>query len=340
MLVGTLLDKMIEELDNMYLPTEKQVTNIVTFIESSRLHPTHVNSVLNLQTKIANLAPNEFELKSLIDFASLSYTTMCLERTSSHKSHMLADAILNKCHVLCELIKYNHFKVYEEILLPPSHILRLFILIESNAFASETQKSAMLDSARQFTRELLIWTSTIKKNHISMEYLVSLVLHLLYSDVYDDTILDAVYNDNRILVPSKDNGANIEQPDKGNETPITHQLRPRLLHSDMDNHAVTIRRAFLMINGMLAVNYPSYMKAGIRLNSLKLEMANAWFGKLFLIYKILMLEWGGPRIVIGNTAYFSCFQITELRYQKFTPKRLKISEAMITKLFGQGPAIM
>ena len=273
---------MSDELDNMCIPTEKQVTNIVTFIENSRLHPTHLNSVFNLQTKIANLSPHEFELKSLIDFASLSHATVRPDHKSSHKSNILADAIFNKCHILCELIKSNHFKVYEQILLPPSHILRLLILIESNAFANETQKSAMLDSARQLTKELFIWSSTIKKNHISMRYIVSLVLHLLYSDVYDDTILDAVYTDNRILVPSKNKVTNVDQPDRGNETLITYQLRPRLLHSDMDNDAVTMRRAFLMINGMIAVNYPSYMKAGITLHSSKLEMANAWFGKFFL----------------------------------------------------------
>ena len=171
--------------------------------------------------------------------------------------------------------------MYEQILLPPSHILRLLILIESNAFESETQKRAVLDSARIFTKELFNWAST-KKSQLSMEYVVSLVLHLLYTDVYDDTIIDAIYTDDRILVPSK-NVTNANQPNKGNNTLVTYQLRPRLLHSDVDKQAVTIRRAFLMINGMLAVNYPSYMKAGIKLDSSKLKMANAWFGKLFVI---------------------------------------------------------
>ena len=282
MLIGTLLGKISNALDQMCMPTEMQVTNIVTFIENSRLHHTHLNSVINLQSKIANLSPHKFELKSLIDFASLSYTTVRPGHTSSRKPNILADTIFKKCLILCEVIKSNHFKVYEQILLPPSHILRLLILIESNAFESETQKRAMLDSARIYTKELFIWTSTTKKSLLSMEYAVSLVLHFLYTDVYDDTILDAIYTDDRILVPSK-NVNNANQPNKGNNTLVTYQLRPRLLHSDVDKQAVTIRRAFLMINGMIAVNYPSYMKAGIKLDSSKLKMANAWFGKLFVI---------------------------------------------------------
>ena len=110
MLIETLLDKLSDGLDNKYTPTKTQVYNIVTFIEGCRLDPTHLNRVLDLQTKIANLAPLEFELESLIDFASLSCATVRPE-DKSHHPNVLADAIWNQCKLLCYSKKVNNFEI-------------------------------------------------------------------------------------------------------------------------------------------------------------------------------------------------------------------------------------
>ena len=98
--------------------------------------------------------------------------------------------------------------------------------------------------------------------------------------VYDDHLLDTVYSDSRILVPPKHK----KQCNKGNEAnenvskEILYKLKPRYVYAELDPAAMLIRRAFLIINGIVEMNYPQYLKARRNLDAKHMNYLLSWFG--------------------------------------------------------------
>ena len=279
MIIKTLLNKLRSSIDNGHQPTEPQFENIIKFTLDCGLHlKTHFNDVCKLQESAVRLENSGIELRSLIDLASLSCVDIRGDDVFPSSNDILAPTICKLTLALSKSIKSEKCFDTEKKLLKPRHILRLLNLIESNAFMDTTQN--MLDATRHLAKELFIRHANGQT--ISMEYVVAIALHFLYHDVYDDTILDAVYEDNRIVTPldCKKCQKGSFEPSKVEMKEILYQLKPSLQMAEKNYQGIIVRRGFLMIDGILAVNYPSYLKAGRKLDSSSMLYTNAWFGKL------------------------------------------------------------
>ena len=142
-------------------------------------------------------------------------------------------------------------------------------------FTDENQSGHMIDFTRSLAKYYLArWA--VQVGRIPMQELLGIVLHFLYLDVYDDDILDLVYTDNRIIVPRKNSK---KSSDELRDSENIYTLKRRLERDSEDQQTILNRRAFLMIDGILAVNYPSYLKASRKLDAYSMLRAGAWFGK-------------------------------------------------------------
>ena len=161
----------------------------------------------------ASLVCDKFQLKSLIDLAFLSVnTTVAVDENLICTPFTFANTLCEYCNILSEKIKNGQVQDYANNLLSHRHILKLLLWIESYNFPNEKQKASLVNDIRLIAKEYLNLRhkSTESNKHrqlgpLPKEYLVAIALHFLFLDVYDDTILGAVYSDERILETVKDN---------------------------------------------------------------------------------------------------------------------------------------
>ena len=269
---------MTQSLKSEKLPTDKQIEHIIDYIKGCGIQKTHRSNIVDLYEQAACVASKTLGLQSLIDLASLSCISRQKDENLPYIPSILAENICNKCMLLSKLIEDSKFKNDKHDILRHRHILKLLLWIESYSFTNEEQKASVVNSARILTKQYLNWVRQSKTGPIPREYLVGIALHFLYLDVYDDTILDAIYTDERILEPAVNKDKSSKQSVEDSEK-NTFQVKERIVYENENDLVIIIRRAFLMINGILEVNYPSYTKAGRTINPSHIRYLNNWFGK-------------------------------------------------------------
>ena len=275
---------MTTEFELKKIPTDDQIEHTVDYMKECGIHRSQLAGVNDLYEK-ATLVCDKFQLKSLIDLAFLSVKTIVVDENLLYTPFTLANTLCKYCNILSEQIKNGQVEDYAKNLLSYRHIRKLLLWVESYNFPNEEQKASLVNNIRLIVKEYfnLIHNSTECNKHkhigpLPREYVVAIALHFLYLDVYDDTILDAVYSDERILEPVKDN-KNIFKDSLKNETKDLYQINSRIVYDQLTDQVISLRRGFLMINGILEVNYPTYAKAGRTIHPSHIQYLNTWFGK-------------------------------------------------------------
>ena len=258
------------------LPSNQQVEHIVDFIKHCGIQKSHLDNIskLNAQTNVVSMS---MDLQSLIDLASLG-----VEHVDDIPDTpiTIANAICYKSKELSDSIEMGLRYEYRNHMLNYFYILRLLSWIERYRFPNEAQKNTLVNSTRTITKAYYNWINASNHRHIPRSYVIGIALHFLYLDVYDDLILDRVYTDDRILKPVKDKKKNDLLRNTNDEGVIDmYQLDPRIVHDQQTDQVIHIRRAFQMVNGILEVNYPSYLKAGRSIHRSHIQYLNSWFGK-------------------------------------------------------------
>ena len=270
---GVLLEKLNNGLEYTSTSTDTQVENIVNFLEFCGLNKSYQQSLTkinDIQQKAAYSKPL-LGLQGLLALASITCSNVKFDDSPGSCAKALSKCIYQEFTALPsdESIKFES----QRSLLNPIAILRTLTMIESNIYKNDSEKNLILTKALFQTKKLLHST------HISVENLLSIVLHFLYLEVYDDDLLDTVYGDSRILVPAKH-----KQCNKGNEAnenapkEIIYKLKPRYVYAELDPAAMLIRRAFLILNGIVEMNYPQYLKARRKLDAKQMDYLLSWFG--------------------------------------------------------------
>ena len=268
------------------IPKDNQIEHTVDYIKACGIHRSQMAGVNDLYEK-ASLVCDKFQLKSLIDLAYLSVnTTVAVDENLICTPFTLANTLCEYCNILSEKIKNGQVQDYENNLLSHRHILKLLLWIESYNFPNEKQKASLVNDIRLIAKEYLNLRhkSTESNKHrqlgpLPREYVVAIALHFLFLDVYDDTILGAVYSDERILETVKDNKNILLEDSLKNETKDLYQLNSRIVYDLDTDQVISLRRGFQMINGILEVNYPTYAKAGRTIHPSHIQYLNTWFGK-------------------------------------------------------------
>ena len=220
------------------------------------------------------------ELQSLIDIASLTQAKRGVVNSMPQVPIAIADSICSKSNRLSESVKIGQTYEHASDLLSYSHILKLLSWIEGYEFANGEEKDSLVNSARIIAKAYFDLKDKFSAKRIPREYVLGIALHFLYLDVYDDRILDAVYNDDRILKPVKEEKRNKMFGNSMNdEVKDLYELKGSLVYDYHSHEAIINRKAFQIINGILDVNYPSYRKAGRFIHQSHIQYLNTWFGK-------------------------------------------------------------
>ena len=228
---GVLLEKLYNGLEYPSTSTDTQVENIVNFLEYCGLNKSfqqNLPKINDIQQKAADSKPL-LGLKGLIALASITCSNVRLDDSPGSCAKALSNCIYQEFTALPNSDESKKFES-QGSLLNPIAILRTLTMIESNIYKNDSEKHLILNKALLQTKKLLDST------HISVENLLSIVLHFLYLEVYDDDLLDTVYSDSRILVPAKHK----KQCNKSNEAnenvseEITYKLKPRYVYAELD----------------------------------------------------------------------------------------------------------
>ena len=278
-IINTLLQKLTEKFTSAKLPSNEIIRPIVGFITRCGCQKSQLDEISNLFAKVAVFSQT-MELQSLIDIASLTQAKRSVVTRMPKVPIAIADSICSKSNRLSKSIEIG--QTYEHIsdLLGYSHLLNLLSWIEGYEFTNEEERDSLVNSARIIAKAYFDLKDQVSAKRIPREYVVGIALHFLYLDVYEDWILDAVYNDDRILKPVKEEKRNKMLGNSMNdEIRDLYELKDRLVYDYHSHEALIIRRAFQMINGILDVNYPSYRKAGRFIHQSHIRYLNTWFGK-------------------------------------------------------------
>ena len=280
-IIRALLEKLALNMAHNIIPTDKQVDAIVNFMHSCGIQETDIDLIYDVQEKAADLG-EDLDIKSLVVLGSMNCGNTNIGSTFKPCVDRLSSIIFQKCSVLYNLKKSNALSEIKKqpvnlnlkpLTLKPKHILQLLYMIESGVFTDEKQSGLMIGYTRSLAKYYLTrWA--VQVGPIPMQELLGIVLHFFYLDVYDDYILDLVYTDNRIIVPRKKSKSSDELRSEN-----TYTLKRRLEREADDQQTILNRRAFLMMDGILSVNYPSYPKASRKLDAHSMLRAGAWFGK-------------------------------------------------------------
>ena len=274
-----MLQKLTEKFTSAKLPSNELIRPIVGFITKCGCQKSQFDDISNLYAKVA-VVSQTMELQSLIDIASLTQAKRSVVNSMPQVPIAIADSICSKSKSLSKSIEIGQTYEHTSDLLSYSHILKLLSWIEGYEFTNEEERDSLVNSTRIIARAYFDLKHQFSAKRIPREYVVGIALHFLYLDVYEDWILEAVYTDDRILKPVKEEKKNKMLCNSMNdEIKGLYELKDRLMYDYRSHEAMIIRRAFQMINGILDVNYPSYRKAGRFIDQSHIQYLNTWFGK-------------------------------------------------------------
>ena len=274
-----MLQKLTQEFTSTKLPSNELIRPIIGFITRCGCQKAQFDDVSNLYAKVAVVC-QKMELQSLIDVASLTMAKRSVVNRMPQVPISIANSICSKSNSLSESIDIGQTYEHTSDILSYSHILNLLTWIEGYDFTNREEKDSLVNSARIIAKAYFDLKDQFSARRIPREYVLGIALHFLYLDVYDDWILDAVYNDDRILKPVKEEKRNKMLSNSMNdEIKDLYELKSSLVYDYHSHEAMINRRAFQMINGILDVNYPSYRKAGRFIHQSHIRYLNTWFGK-------------------------------------------------------------